>query len=119
MPNIHPFLSATKDDLDADCRPEALRAVSLAGGVPVTMETWDTEYQDAVQVCCEKIKGSSHYIGIFAYRRGWTPPLLQKSITEAEFDWAEEFKKPMVVFLPNPAATFTLKLKKRASKQSE
>ncbi len=119
MPNVSPFLSATKEDLDADCRPGALNAVNLAGGMPITMETWDTEYKKAVEVCREKITESSHYIGIFAFRRGWTPPELQKSITEAEFDWAENFEKPMVVFLPNPTARFTLKLRKRASKQSE
>lgn len=119
MPSINPFLSATKDDLDNDCRPEAIRAVRLAGGVPITMETWDTEYQDPIKVCCEKIQESSHYIGIFAYRRGWTPPVLQKSITEAEFDWAAEYEKPMVVFLPNPLTPFGLELRKRASNQTE
>lgn len=119
MSSINPFLSATKDDLDTDCRPEAIRAVHLAGGVPTTMETWDTEYKDAVKVCCEKIQGSSHYIGIFAYRRGWTPPALQKSITEAEFDWAAEYGKPMVVFLPNPLTPFGLELRKRAGNQTE
>ncbi len=119
MPSINPFLSATKDDLDKDCRPEVIRAVRLAGGVPITMETWDTEYQDPVKVCCEKIQGSSHYIGIFAYRRGWMPPALEKSITEAEFDWATEYGKVMVVFLPNPLTPFGLELRQRASGQTE
>jgi hypothetical protein len=118
--SIQPFLSATKDDLDADCRPEAIRAVRLAGSEPVTMETWDTEYEDPVKVCREKIEQSSHYIGIFAFRRGWTPPVLHpNSITEAEFDWAVKFEKPMVVFLPNPVAPFTRVLEARASGQAD
>lgn len=118
--SIQPFLSATKDDLDADCRPEAIRAVRLAGAEPITMETWDTEYADPVEVCREKIEQSSHYIGIFAYRRGWSPPVLQqKSITEAEFDWAVDFKKPMVVFLPHPKSPFTRVLEARASGQTD
>jgi hypothetical protein len=117
--SINPFLSATKEDLDKDCRPEAIRAVRLAGAEPVTMETWYTDYEDSIEVCCEKVKGSSHYIGIFAFRRGWTPPKLRKSITEAEFDWAIKFKKPMAVFFPNPTAAFGLELRARASDQTD
>lgn len=119
MPTIRPFLSATKHDLDDDYRADAINAITLADAVPITMESWDTSFEDPVEVCREQIRGSSHYIGIFAYRRGWIPPLLEKSITEAEFDWAEEFGKPMAVFLPNPKSPFTLKLKEWASKQSE
>ena len=118
--SIQPFLSATKVDLDPDCRPAAIEAVRIASGnEPITMETWDSSYDEAVEVCCKKIMGSSHYIGIFAYRRGWVPPRLEKSITEAEFDWAVEFAKEMVVFLPDPTAVFARELEMRAKGQSQ
>jgi hypothetical protein len=78
---VYVFVSATCKDLSQDCRPCAINAVHLSGAVAVTMETWDTEYLDPVEVCREKIEQcSSHYLGIYAYRYGWVPDKLGKSI---------------------------------------
>ena len=114
------FLSATKEDLDADCRPYAIAAVRMASDrEPITMETWDTDYQNAVNLCRQKVNECGHYVGIFAYRRGWVPDKLSKSITEAEFDWANEFGKQMAVFVPDPKADFARELERRAKGQSD
>jgi hypothetical protein len=118
--SIRPFLSATKDDLDQDCRPGVINAVRLAiNAEPITMETWPAAYDEAVKVCREKLDESTHYIGIFAYRRGWVPVSLQKSITEAEFDWAVELKKKMAAFLPDPKSDFARELKARTEGQGQ
>ncbi len=115
---VYVFVSATCKDLSQDCRPCAINAVHLSDAVPVTMETWDTEYLDPVELCRRKIEqDSSHYLGIYAYRYGWIPDKLGKSITEAEFDWVLDCKKPMVVFLPNPTTEFATELKRRAADQ--
>ena len=115
---VRVFVSATSKDLSQDCRSAAIKAVHLSNAVPITMETWDTEYLDAVEVCRQKIEQeSSHYLGIYAFRYGWIPPQLGKSITEAEFDWVLDCKKPMVVFLPNPTTEFATTLRCRASDQ--
>jgi hypothetical protein len=116
---ISVFISATSDDLP-DCRASAIRAIGNKA-VPVTMETWTTEYGDPVEVCRQKVCASDKYLGIFAYRRGWTPPDLrppksatEKSITEAELEWAQGAQKAIAVLVPNPAKPFAAELRQRA-----
>ncbi len=95
------FLSSTCKDLEQDCRPDAIDAIIEAGAIPITMETWHTDYRPAEKVCRKKIREeSTHFLGIIAYRRGWVPPNQKKSITELEFDWSIKYKKPQVIFLP-------------------
>ena len=43
------------------------------------METWDTDYEDAIKVCRQKIeKECKYYLGIFGYRYGWAPQMLKE-----------------------------------------
>jgi hypothetical protein len=128
---VRVFISSTCQDLEQDCRPAAIEAAGLAG-LAVTMERWITDFANSVQVCKEQIESeSSHYIGIFAHRRGWVPDAAQipatlkaevlgKSITEAEFDWALRKLKNqgMAIFFPRPTTPFDLELRQRASNQS-
>jgi hypothetical protein len=114
------FLSSTREDLNPDCRPSVLTGVKIGEAELVEMDSWDTPHEDPVGVCRRKIRDdSSHYLGLFAYRRGWVPPMLQKSITEAEYEWALEYRKPanMVVFLPLAGSELDLKLRERAKTQ--
>jgi hypothetical protein len=113
------FLGSTRQDLDPDCRPGARRALDHAKASCEEMETWDADFENSLDVCRRKVQlTSTHYVGMFAYRRGWEPRL-SLSITEAEFDWARECpNKPMAVFLPNPASTFALTLQERAKDQA-
>ena len=91
------------------------------------METWATDFGNPVEVCHNFVKESDCFLGIFSFRRGWMPtedhllldPKLKKSITEAEFDWAEKYKKNIAVLLPNPKSKFGRALRKRAKDQSE
>jgi hypothetical protein len=100
---IKVFVSSTRKDLDADCRPAVLKAFRLptVESLAISMEDWSIEYHPAVEVCEAKIGESSHYIGIFGYFRGWVPPGHETSITELEFTWARTGKKRMVIFLPD------------------
>jgi hypothetical protein len=117
---ISVFLSATCKDLANDCRPRAREAIELANAKAITMETWDTDYLPAVDVCHGKIRDEcSHYLGIFAYRRGGIPASHSKSITELEFDWAFKYKKPIAIFMPDHTSPFALELKHRAKDQSQ
>jgi hypothetical protein len=113
------FISSTSEDLKQDCRQTVICAVQEANCVAVTMELWNTEYQPPVEVCHDKLKkDSTHYLGIFAYRRGWVPPTLKKSITEAEFDWALAYQKPMAIFIPRAGTDFGAELLRRAASQA-
>lgn len=117
--SLHVFVSSTARDLEKDCRFGAIRGVKRGGALPVAMETWVAEYESATRVCRQKIRESSHYVGIIAYRRGTELPQLGKSITEAEFDWAQEDGKISIVLLPAGSSPFNASLKRRAHGQSE
>jgi Domain of unknown function (DUF4062)/inactive STAND len=117
--SVRIFLSSTAEDLAKDCRPNALRAIERGGAVPIAMEKWIAEFKDPVLVCREKIeRDSTHFVGIFAYRRGWVPPGLDRSITEIELDCAQGCAKPMAVLLPNGGTGFAAELRLRARDQS-
>jgi hypothetical protein len=95
------FVSSTRNDLDKDCRPQVIKAVTTAQGAPMVMETWPADYAPALEQVKQKIDESTHYVGLFAYRRGWTPPGSPVSITEAEFDHAcARHQGRIAVFVP-------------------
>jgi hypothetical protein len=118
--SFRPFISATREDLE-DCREVVIDAARMGGDVePLTMETWAAEAVNAVEVCKDRVREGTHYVGLFAHRRGWVPPMFEgKSITEAEYDWAADYRKPKCVFMPKKATEIDLELRQRAAKQSE
>ncbi len=114
---IRIFVSSTSDDLKDTCRKIAIGVIDRKKphAEAVAMEKWNDTYIDAVAMCDRKIREeSSHYIGIFAYRRGWVPTNLPeisgKSITEAEYDWALQYKKLLYILMPNPCEKFAQQL---------
>lgn len=119
---VRVFISSTNEDLKDDCRPSLIRAME-GEAQTIEMSSWITDYENAVKVCREKIENeSTHYVGLFAYRRGWVPddPELEgKSITEAEFYWAKQSKKTMAVFVPNPVSEIARTLRARAEVPSQ
>jgi hypothetical protein len=110
------FVSSTKDDLDKDCRPRVLEVIAKAEVVPIAMENWPSRYKPALELVLEQIDGSTHYLGLFAYRRGWTPPGTTVSITEAEFEHARTRlpQEHVAVFIPAEGSPIARKLKKYA-----
>jgi Domain of unknown function (DUF4062)/inactive STAND len=118
---IKAFLSSTRSDLDADCRPAALDGIQHGGATPVAMETWVVAYGDPVEICRQKLKSdSTHYVGVFAYRYGSRVPDNTMSITQAEFSCAREAydSRRLAVFVPDPKCAFAADLLKRAGDQT-
>jgi hypothetical protein len=117
------FVSATKEDLDPDCRPVVRRAIKIGDAYAETMEEWNAEYHvKPVDLCREALeKHSTHFIGVFAHRLGWVPPTFTISITEAEFEWAWNAKpgKRMAVYMPKPKTAFDQELRQRAKQPDE
>jgi uncharacterized protein DUF4062/iSTAND domain-containing protein len=114
---ISVFVSSTSYDLGEDCRPNAIRAIREYPAIAIVMEDWDSGFEDAVKVCKKKIdEETSHYIGIFAYRRGMAPKQLGKSITQAEFEWACCKLNPsqVAILMPNRKLKFGQTLYERA-----
>jgi hypothetical protein len=114
------FVSSTREDLNADCRPKVLDAVKYSGAVAVVMEDWHTGYVPAPDLVREKLNGSTHYLGVFAYRRGWTAPGDSVSITESEFEIACMRLRPesMAVYVPQEGTAFAATLRERAAVQT-
>ncbi|HLM54998.1 MAG TPA: DUF4062 domain-containing protein [Pyrinomonadaceae bacterium] len=118
------FVSSTCKDLGsqnplANCRECAIQAITNTGCEPVAMERWVATHMVPVAICRQKLLASTHYLGIFAHRRGAPHPELDKSMTEAEYDWAVEMKKPVGVLLPNQASPFNLDLETLAGEQTD
>ena len=122
VPNgIRVFLGSTRKDLE-DVRRAVLDAFKVAEAVAVEMDNWDADHENAVKVCREMLEQkSTHYVGVFAYWRGWKP-WLKLSITEAEYQWAYDCRRgppcQMAVFVPNPCSPFDLELRARATGQA-
>jgi hypothetical protein len=108
------FLSSTRRDMDRpadpprDVRVRAHDAIQSAGGTPVGMENTPTPHVSSWAYCEAMLRESTHYLGVFAYRRGWCPPELGgRSVTEAEFDWALDARRQggpildLAVFVPD------------------
>lgn len=114
------FVSSTREDLKDDCRPKVLDAVKYSGAVAVVMEDWSAEYVPAPELVREKLDGSTHYLGVFAYRRGWMAPGDAVSITEREFEIAcvRLRRECMAVYVPQEGSAFAETLKVRAAKQT-
>lgn len=117
--SIKVFVSSTRHDLDPDCRPTLLKAVEAGGAQPIVMESWPAEYLPAFDLVCEKLKGSTHYLGLFAYRRGWIPPGRTASITEEEFNFARQNLggSYIAVFVPKEGSEIAELLRERAGAQ--
>lgn len=116
---VRAFVSSTKEDLKDDCRPAVIKAIRSENGEAVEMDGWDAGHEPVLALCRDKLSDSTHYVGVFAFRYGWMPPGLGKSITELEYDLARDSLEPhdMVIFLPDEEKSFAAALEDRASSQ--
>ena len=92
------FLSSTYEDL-REHRARAAEAVERLGQQGARMEVFGARPSDATEVCFEEIKSSDAFLGIYAHRYGYVPAGSASSITECEFDFAQQQRKPMFCFL--------------------
>jgi CheY-like chemotaxis protein len=92
------FLSSTYQDLIGH-RDAAALAIERLGQQGVRMEVFGARPLEATGASLQEISGSDALIGIYAHRYGYVPNGQSKSITEQEFDFAQEKGKPTFCFV--------------------
>lgn len=103
------FLSSTYEDL-REHRAKAAQAIERLGQHGVRMEVFGARPGHATGVCREEIDGSDAFLGIYAHRYGFVPAYSSTSITEQEFDFAQERGKPTFCFLVDEEFPWSPKL---------
>jgi hypothetical protein len=97
------YLSSTYEDLK-DYRRTVIDALRKSGYQVVNMEDYVARDERPVDACLKDIEQVEVYVGIFAFRYGYIPPLEHGnpeglSITELEYRYAEKAGKTCLVFL--------------------
>ena len=92
------FISSTYQDL-IDYRTKTAEAVERLGQQGVRMEVFGARPEGATDVCRDEIDQSDIFVGIYAHRYGYIPPGGDLSITEMEYHYAVEHKKPVFCFV--------------------
>jgi len=92
------FVSSTSKDL-AEFRA-VLRDTLLEAGYEIAdMAHFGAQDGDAVQISEDELRRSDVVVGIYALRYGYIPEGSTRSITEMEYDWAFQYKKPLLAFV--------------------
>jgi hypothetical protein len=104
-------LSSTYEDLK-EYRRAVFDALRQAGYQVIAMEDYVATDERPVERCLNDVSRSDIYVGIFAFRYGYVPPLDHAnpnglSITELEFQEAKG-KKPCLIFLVKKGETWPL-----------
>jgi tetratricopeptide (TPR) repeat protein len=99
------FISSTSKDL-AEYRKAAIDACLELKLFPVAMEYFEAIDAGATAASLKKLDECDLYIGIFAFRYGYIEAGYDKSVTELEYDGAEERKLERVCFVLDPKHPF-------------
>lgn len=91
------FLSSTYEDL-REHRAKAAQAIERLGQRGIRMEAFGARADEPTTACLEEIESSDAFLGIYAHRYGYVPTDSPVSITEQEFNFAQEKKKPAFCF---------------------
>src|SRR5688572_21322414 len=92
------FLSSTYEDL-AEYRMKAALALERLGQQGVRMEVFGARPEDASEVSFAELAASDAFVGIYAYRYGFIPSGSNTSITEQEFEYAQQNGKKVFCFI--------------------
>ena len=103
------FLSSTYEDL-REHRAKAAQAIERLGQHSIRMEVFGARPNDTTGVCRDEIDSSDAFLGIYAHRYGYVPPDSSISITEQEFDFAQERRKPTLCFMVDEEFPWSPKL---------
>jgi len=111
MPAI--YLSSTYEDLK-DYRQVVFEALRKSGYQVIAMEDYVAADRRPVDQCLKDVEKADLYVGLFAFRYGYVPPvdhgnLKNLSITELEFQHAITCKKPSLTFIAKEDAGIPLK----------
>lgn len=104
------FVSSTYVDL-RDYRTEVMHVIRRMDHTDVAMEYYVAEDVRSVARCLADVAACDLYVGIFAWRYGWTPQKNnrdQLSITELEYRQAVRTGKPCLIFLVDPQTPWPL-----------
>ncbi|MCI1279003.1 MAG: DUF4062 domain-containing protein [Nitrospira sp.] len=97
------YLSSTYEDLK-DYRRVVFEALRKSGHQVIAMEDYVATDQRPVDKCLKGVEAADLYVGLFAFRYGYIPPVQHNnphglSITELEFRRAVALKKPCLTFV--------------------
>ena len=95
------FVSSTSKDL-ADHRQAVItviQAMNVDNIHPLHMEGWHSTNELPVELCKKKVREAQYYIGIFAHRYGYIPDGQTSSITEIEYNTAQQQHKPSLIYV--------------------
>jgi len=92
------FLSSTYTDL-IEHRKAAHDALEKLAVQVIWMEAFGARPEESTQACLKEVEESDLFIGIYAHRYGFIPKDSAISITEQEFDCAQELDKPIFGFI--------------------
>jgi CheY-like chemotaxis protein len=92
------FISSTYCDL-VEHRQKVAQAIARLGQHGVGMEIFGARTQEATEACLEEIVDADVFVGVYAHRYGHVPDGSVLSITEMEYDYAVEHKKPFLGFI--------------------
>src|SRR5690349_3131458 len=106
QPSQHPvtagrktvMISSTARDLP-EHRKEVLDACLRQGMFPLMMEHLPASDSEAIETSLKMVEDADIYLGIFAFRYGYIPKGYDISITEMEYNRAEERNIPRLIFL--------------------
>jgi len=96
------FISSTKVDLPRH-RDAVKEALIKNGYFPVEMDDFGARDVDPVTGCLRLVAESQLFLGIYAWRYGYVPPGLDRSITAEELEQARRLGKPRFCFLVDEA----------------
>lgn len=94
------FISSTYKDL-IEHRKAAHDALEKLDVHVIWMEAFGARPEDSTTACLREVEESDLFIGIYAHRYGFIPKDSEVSITEQEFDHAQELDKPIFGFIVN------------------
>jgi tetratricopeptide (TPR) repeat protein len=92
------FISSTYNDL-IEYRKAAHDALEKLGLQVICMEAFGARPEDSISACLKEVEESDLFVGIYAHRYGYIPKDATTSITEQEFNHAQELGKPIFGFV--------------------
>jgi len=111
------YISSTYNDLK-DYRKSVYNALLKLDGVEVVaMEKYVATDKRPVDKCLFDVSNCDVYIGIFAWRYGYIPNGQNKSITELEYQKAEQTNKTKLIFMLKDNAEWPSNYKEQSSKK--
>ncbi len=95
------FISSTSKDLFTH-RAVVDKAIRRLGLHPINMDDFGSQPGGASGVSVREVRKADIFVGIVAWRYGYVPEGMQKSVTEQEYDEAIKLKLPRLMYLVHP-----------------